>query len=289
MERPDYNRIRLFAENIRLKSLEAVAAAGSGHVGGVFSMAEALAVLYCDGCGAMRVDPENPRRPDRDKLVLSKGHCGPGLFAALALRGFFPMEELLTVNKNGTRLPSHCDMRKTPGVDMTTGSLGQGASTAAGLALADRIAKRGYDTFLVLGDGELDEGQVWEMALFAAQQRLDNLIALVDVNRQQLDGATDGICFLGDIAAKFSAFGWNAAAVDGHDVRAVREAIDRARGSSGAPSAICLETVKGKGWSRLEGQCPAHHSVVTPELFEECKAEIAGRMAGREYAARAVK
>ncbi len=206
------NELRLFAEQIRLYGMRAIASAGSGHIGGMFSMAELLAVLY----GVyLRIDPANPKKPDRDKVVLSKGHCGPGLQAVLALKGFFPMDWLLTVNQNGTRLPSHCDMNKTPGIDMTTGSLGQGASIAAGLALGDKTAKRVFNTYLILGDGELDEGQVWEMALFAAQQKLGNLVACIDANAQQLDGYTKDIASLGDICAKFAAFGWDAVTVTG--------------------------------------------------------------------------
>lgn len=267
---------RIAADEIRLTALRGIAASGSGHVGGIFSMAEALAVLYGS---FVRTDPQQPRNPLRDKVVLSKGHCGPGLYAALALRGFFPPEELKSINRNGTRFPSHCDMRKTPGVDMTTGSLGQGASSAAGLALADKIARRSFNTYVILGDGELDEGQVWEMALFAAQQKLDNLVAIIDANGQQLDGAVDDICSLGNIAAKFTAFGWHAQNLtDGHDVTAIRTAVTAALAATGVPSAIVLNTVKGKGWSQTEGKCPVHHSVVTADALAQAENEIGGRI-----------
>ena len=267
---------RIAADEIRLIALRGIAASGNGHVGGVFSMAEALAVLYGS---FVRTDPHNPRNPNRDKVVLSKGHCGPGLYAALALRGFFPPDELQTINRNGTRFPSHCDMRKTPGVDMTTGSLGQGASSAAGLALADRLARRDFATYVILGDGELDEGQVWEMALFAAQQKLGNLVAVIDANGQQLDGAVSEICSLGDIAAKFASFGWQAQRVaDGHDVSAIRAAVEAALAEKEKPAAIVLDTVKGKGWSHTEGKCPIHHSVVTAELLAQAEEEIGGRI-----------
>ncbi len=273
---PDNDRLRAMAEDIRLVSLRAIAACGSGHVGGVFSMAELLATLY----GAfVRCDPADPSRPDRDKVVLSKGHCGPGLYAALALRGYFPEDDLKTLNSDGTHFPSHCDMRKTPGIDMTTGSLGQGASAAAGLALADKLAGRRFTTYLILGDGELGEGQVWEMALFARQQRLDNLIAFVDANGQQLDGDVKDILDMGDIAAKFASFGWNAATVaDGNDVASIRAAIDAALADrTGVPSAVILKTVKGKGWSELEGKSPVHHSVVSPETLARAEEEIGAR------------
>jgi Transketolase, N-terminal subunit len=275
--RPSDTELRIAADQLRLDSLRGLAGPGSGHAGGILSMAELLAVLY--NC-FVRTDPAEPKKPERDKVVLSKGHCGPGLFAALAARGFFPASELTSINKNGTRFPSHCDMNKTPGVDMTTGSLGQGASTAAGLALADTLAGRDFTTYLILGDGELDEGQVWEMALFAAQQKLDNLIAFVDANGQQLDGDVNGICGLGDIAAKFRSFGWNTLSIDdGHDVTAIRGAIIVALATKGMPTAIVLNTVKGKCWTQLEGKCPVHHSVVTAEMLAQAEEEIGGRIA----------
>lgn len=269
--------LQILAEDIRLASLRAVAACGSGHAGGIFSMAELLAVLY----GAfVRSDPKTPAAPERDKVVLSKGHCGPGLYAALALAGYFPEEELKTLNANGTHFPSHCDMRKTPGVDMTTGSLGQGASTAAGLALSDKLAGRKFDTYVILGDGELGEGQVWEMALFAAHGKLDNLIAFVDANGQQLDGDVKDILALGDIEKKFASFGWNAATVEeGNNVAAIRKAVEAARAHTGSPSAIILKTVKGKGWSRLEGKSPVHHSTVSPDDLRQAEQEIGARRA----------
>lgn len=274
-EKLDDKQLRIMAEDIRLVSLRGIAAYGNGHVGGVFSMAELLAVLY----GAfVRSDCNAPGCADRDKVVLSKGHCGPGLYAALALRGFFPEDDVKTVNSNHTRFPSHCDMRKTPGVDMSTGSLGQGASTAAGLALADKIAKRPFNTYLILGDGELDEGQVWEMALFARQQRLDNLIAYVDANGQQLDGDVKDIMDLGDIAGKFASFGWNAIDVpDGHDVAAIRVATESALANTGTPSVIVLKTVKGRGWSQLEGKSPVHHSAVSAAMLAQAEEEIGAR------------
>ncbi len=280
MHPDEFRKLAIFADEIRLESLRAMAAYGSGHVGGVFSMAELLAVLY----GAvMRTDPARPRDPARDKLVLSKGHCGPGVQAALAIRGFFPLADLQTLNRDGTKYPSHLDMRKTPGVDMSTGSLGQGASAAAGLALADRLAGRDAYTYLILGDGECDEGQVWEMALFAAQQRLRNLVAFVDRNRQQLDGETECICALGDVAGKFRSFGWRAVTAAGHDVAAIVGAIEEIRAGEGCPGVIVLDTVKGRGWSRLEGKPNVHHTALTPALAAEAEGEIAGRLAALKH------
>ena len=197
--------LQIFAAKIRKTALKGLSALGAGHIGGSMSMADLMAVLYG---GVMKHDPQNPKWDGRDWLVVSKGHAGPAVYAALALRGFFPMEQLQTLNRRGTRLPSHCDHRLTTGIDITTGSLGQGASAAAGAALALRMDGKGSRVFLILGDGELDEGQVWEMALFAAHRGLSNLIAFVDNNHLQIDGTTDEVCALGDIADKFRAFGW---------------------------------------------------------------------------------
>ena len=193
--------LRVFAEEIRVETLKELANLGFGHIGGSMSVVELLAVLYGR---EMRLDPQNPQGEDRDKLVMSKGHAGPAVYATLALKGYFPREELLTLNQGGTHFPSHCDRLKTTGVDMTTGSLGQGISTACGLALGNRILGRNDAyVYLVLGDGECDEGQVWEVAAFAAHQMLDHLIAFVDQNKQQLDGSTDDVMYMGDMDDKF--------------------------------------------------------------------------------------
>ncbi len=268
-------RLERFAEEIRVTAMRTIAAYGEGHVGGVLSIADLMAALY-GRC--LNASPGSADDPERDKLVLSKGHCGPALYAALALKGYFPMEELKTMNRLGTRLPSHCDRNRTPGVDMSTGSLGQGASTAAGIALADKILGRGSVTFLILGDGECNEGQVWEMAMFAAQRKLDNLIAFVDRNGQQLDGCTDDICRMGDLAGIFRSFGWDAASVDGHDMAALCGAVDAARSIRGVPSAIILNTVKGKGWEEAEARVPSHYLTVSGEQLRAYEAVSAGRI-----------
>ncbi|MDR0671061.1 MAG: transketolase [Oscillospiraceae bacterium] len=275
--------LRLWAEQIRVAALEEFAALGFGHVGGAMSLVETLAVLYG---GAMRVDPARPAWAERDRLVVSKGHAGPAVYATLALKGYFPREELLTLNKPGTRLPSHCDRLKTPGIDMTTGSLGQGMSTACGLALGQRMDGAGARTFLILGDGECDEGQVWEGALFAPHYKLDNLIAFCDNNGQQLDGYVKNVLDTGDIAAKFAAFGWYAQTVDGHDVGALAEAVARAPAREGAPSMIVLKTVKGKGCPFVEGREFNHHVQFTKE---EMDGALAGARAVLEAAEAAVK
>lgn len=268
-------RLELFAEEIRVTTMRTIAAFGEGHVGGALSIADLLAVLYSR---YLRVDPKNPHKPERDKLVLSKGHCGPVLYATLALKGFFPTDELKTMNRFDTRLPSHCDRNRTPGIDMSTGSLGQGASTAAGIALGDRIQGRACNTYLILGDGECNEGQVWEMAMFAAQQKIDNLIAFVDHNGQQLDGYTDDICHMGDLAAIFRAFGWHAVTVNGHDPEAICTAIEAAQAYKGAPSVLVLDTVKGKGWAEAETRVPSHYMTISKEQLNAYEAVSADRI-----------
>lgn len=260
LAKQEMQELRRFSVRIRMETLRAIASIGSGHVGGALSIADVLAVLYGK---QLRHDPQRPDWAERDWLVVSKGHAGPAVYAALALRGFFPMELLQTLNRLGTRLPSHCDHRLTTGIDMTTGSLGQGASAAAGAALALRMDGKGSRVFLILGDGELDEGQVWEMALFAAHRGLSNLIAFVDNNHLQIDGTTDEVCALGDIADKFRAFGWFAQAVDGHDVEAIDRAVDAAKAQNSQPSVIVLDTVKGCGWSAAAGKVGSHSRTVS--------------------------
>ena len=260
LAKQEMQELRRFSVRIRMETLRTIASIGSGHVGGALSIADVLAVLYGK---QLRHDPQRPDWAERDWLVVSKGHAGPAVYAALALRGFFPMEQLQTLNRLGTRLPSHCDHRLTTGIDITTGSLGQGASAAAGAALALRMDGKGSRVFLILGDGELDEGQVWEMALFAAHWGLSNLIAFVDNNHLQIDGTTDEVCALGDIADKFRAFGWFAQAVDGHDVEAIDRAVDAAKAQNSQPSVIVLDTVKGCGWSAAAGKVGSHSRTVS--------------------------
>ena len=263
--------IEKLAVQIRMNVMKTIGSLGVGHVGGSLSVADLLAVLYGD---AMTYDSRNPQWEGRDWLVCSKGHAGPAVYSALALKGFFPEEELLTLNRPGTNLPSHCDRRKTPGIDMTTGSLGQGASTAAGIAMGMQMDGKTNRVYLILGDGEVQEGQVWEMALFAAQRKLDRLIAFVDYNHIQLDGFTDDICSLGDLKEKFDAFGWFTQDIDGHDVAAISEAIDKARTQEGKPSMIILQTEKGHGWSEIAGKTNGHCPTVSKEQMESALAEM---------------
>lgn len=263
--------LEVFATKIRIETIKEIGNLGFGHLGGAMSIVETLAVLYGE---VMNIDPKNPRWEDRDWLVCSKGHAGPAIYATLALKGYFPMEELMTLNKPGTNLPSHCDRNKTIGIDMTTGSLGQGSSLAVGVALGNRMDGRKSTTYLILGDGEIQEGQVWEAALFAAHQKLDNLIAFVDYNKQQLDGYVSDICELGDVAGKFESFGWHAQDIDGANIKEIYEAIQKAKSTKGKPSVIVLNTVKGKGCCFIEGKVDNHHVTVSKEQMEQALAEL---------------
>lgn len=242
---------------IRIAALNALRARGFGHVGGILSISDLLAVLYGS---VMRYDPKNPDWMERDKLVCSKGHAAPALQAVLALKGFFPEEELKTLNQPGTKLPSHCDRLKTPGIDMTAGSLGQGTSAAVGIALGDALAKRDSKTYLIVGDGELNEGQVWEAAMFTAGKNVKNVMWFIDNNKKQLDGTTDEIMPLFDIRAKFESFGFEALDVDGHDIEALYNAITKP--ISDKPRAIIMDTVKGKGVRDIE-ETVSNHSITT--------------------------
>ncbi|MBQ2819446.1 MAG: transketolase [Clostridia bacterium] len=255
-------QLRVFAEEIRVETLHELAHLGFGHVGGAMSIVELLAVLYG---GEMKINPADPQWEDRDRLVVSKGHAGPAVYATLALKGYFPKEMLLTLNQGGTNLPSHCDRTKTPGIDMTTGSLGQGMSTAIGVALGNKLKKSDAYTYLILGDGECNEGQVWEGAMFAPHFKLDHLIAFVDYNKQQLDGACDDVMYMGDMVDKWTAFGWNTVKINGHDIDAIVKAIADAKAQSGKPTMIILDTVKGNGCELAENTFPCHHINFKPE------------------------
>lgn len=269
--------LQKLALEIRIGIVEQIRARGFGHIGGSLSIADALAVLYGK---VMRYDPQNPRWPERDKLVCSKGHAGPAVYAALAISGFFPYEELKTLNQPGTHLPSHCDKNKTPGVDMTTGSLGQGTSLAVGIALGDKLKGRDSKTYLFVGDGESDEGQVWEAAMFTAAKRLTNIVWLVDDNKKQLDGNTQDVLPLFDLAAKFAAFGFDAQRVDGNDVGQVYAALTAPVGDK--PRAIILDTVKGKGIPEVENTLGNHSMTVAPEVCDKWLAALNAQLAGME-------
>ncbi|MDR2757873.1 MAG: transketolase [Spirochaetaceae bacterium] len=262
------------AKEIRKLTIEEIGTLGSGHIGGAMSIADLLALLYFH---RMKVDPANPRWEDRDQLVVSKGHAGPAVYAALALKGFFPREWLSTLNQGGTRLPSHCDRNLTPGIDMTAGSLGQGFSAALGIALGLRMDEKPSRVYAVIGDGESDEGQIWEGALFAAAQGLSNITAFTDYNKQQLDGYTKDILDLGDLSAKWAAFGWYTQEVDGHDLEALDGAIEKALAQKNAPSMIVMNTIKGKGCFFAEGVEKNHSMAFNLEKAREAIAVLDGK------------
>lgn len=245
------------ARDIRVSTIREIANLGKGHIGGSMSMVELITYLYFH---AMHVQPETPQLTGRDRFVCSKGHAGPVVYATLAEKGYFPKEWLMTLNVGGTRLPSHCDMTKTPGVDFTTGSLGQGASAAAGIALGQRMRKEQSFTYLVIGDGESQEGQIWEMAAFASTQKLGNLIAFTDLNKMQLDGYTKDIVCMDNLETRWLGFGWHVQRVDGHDIAAIDEAVTCAKRVHDRPSMILCDTIKSKGFVFGEG-ITANHSM----------------------------
>ena len=269
MTKEQVKKLEEFALKIRIGTVECIKSRGFGHIGGSLSVADLLAVLYGE---VMHIDPANPKKVDRDKLVCSKGHAGPAVYATLALKGYFPYEKLFTLNQPGTDLPSHCDRKKTPGVDMTTGSLGQGTSTAVGLALGDRLQGRDCRTYLIVGDGEAEEGQVWEAAMFTAAKKLTNLVWIIDWNKKQLDGYVKDINDPGDFQAKFAAFGFDAVTVDGHDVEKLYEALTKK--AEDKPIAIILDSVKGKGVTAVEETMMNHSMKVGPEVFDGWLAEL---------------
>jgi len=259
------------ARDIRRETINCIGNLGVGHIGGCLSVAEVLAELYFD---AMNIDPANPKKPDRDRLIVSKGHAGPAVYSALALRGYFGLDELKTLNKNGTNLPSHCDMNKTPGIDMTTGSLGQGFSIAMGMAAAAKLDKLGITIYTIIGDGESQEGQIWEAALFAGNRRLDNVVAFTDNNKIQLDGWTAEINSLHPLEDKWKAFGWHVQHIDGHNVHEISRAITTAKSVRGFPSMIILDTVKGKGAYFSDNNPDSHSMTVTMEMAQKAVSEL---------------
>ena len=272
----DVKKTKKFAADIRIEMIRCLEHRGFGHIGGCLSIADVLAVLYSD---VMKYDPANPQMEERDRLVVSKGHAGPAVFAALALKGFFPLEELNTLCVGGTRLPSHCDRKRTPGIDASTGSLGQGLSIANGFAHGLKIQKRNPRVYCILGDGEIQEGQIWEAALYAHQYKLGNLIAFVDWNKRQIDGYIDECLDLMDIEEKFRSFGWYAKTVKGNDVEAIREAIDDCqKNQHDLPAVIVLDNIKGSGVPFVEEMSFNHMIPVDKELADRAVAEIEARL-----------
>lgn len=261
------------AKEARKLLIDAIGKAGQGHIGGSLSIIDLVTVLYFD---EMNVDPNNPKMERRDRLVLSKGHAGPGLYCVLALKGYFRTDELDTLNRPHTNLPSHCDMNKTPGIDMTAGSLGQGISCAVGIAKAAKIMGSEEYTYAILGDGESQEGSVWEASMSAAHYKLENLIVFLDYNKLQLDGSIDEIMSLIDPVEKWESFGFNTFRVNGHDLEAISEAISRAKKKKNErPAMIVMDTIKGKGISFVEAEGAGNHSMaISSAQVEKAVAEL---------------
>lgn len=272
MEAIRRKELALMAMKIRTVGLEMVKNARSGHIGGAFSLSEIMSVLYFD---KMNIRPDDPKWEDRDRFVLSKGHCTVALYPTLALRGFFDLELLKTFRKADGHLSGHAEMRYVPGVDMSTGSLGQGFSTAVGMTLAAKVSGKDYYTYAVLGDGEIQEGQIWEACMYAGAHGLDHLIAIVDSNKVQLDGTVHEILDTGDLVAKFNSFGFHTQSIDGHNVEEIANAIDLAKATPGKPHMIIANTIKGKCVSFMEGRSAWHGKTPNDEQFDLAFADLA--------------
>ena len=271
METTKLEMLKEKALNIRLGALKGIHAAASGHPGGSLAIADILAYLYF---AEMNVDPANPKDENRDRLVLSKGHTAPALYAALAEKGFFDKDILKTLRKFGSILQGHPDMKHIPGIDMSTGSLGQGFSAACGIALAGKIDSKDYRVYSIIGDGESEEGQIWEAAMFGAHYKLDNLVAIVDNNGLQIDGKVTEVMNPTPLDEKFAAFGWNVINIDGHDFDQIADALACARATKGKPTAIIAKCVKGKGVSYMEDQVSWHGSAPKDDQYEQAVAEL---------------
>ena len=279
MEKLHGNQLAVMAARARLLGLEAVHTAASGHIGGSLSAIDAITTLYFS---VMNIDPQNPQDPDRDRFVLSKGHCTPALYPVLALRGYFPVEDIKLFRSIKGHYSGHAEMRHVKGVDMSTGSLGQGISAAVGMALAGKVAKKDYRVYVICGDGEIEEGQVWEAAMSAAKYHLDNLCAMVDVNGLQIDGATKDVMPSAPLDKKFEAFNWNVIHVDGHDYDALEKAFAEAAACKGKPTVLLLKTVKGKGVSFMENNAGWHGKAPNDEQYAQAKAELEAKLAELE-------
>ena len=264
-------QMEITATKVRMGIIEGVYNAKSGHPGGSLSIADTLTYLYF---AKMNVDPNNPLMPERDRLVLSKGHTAPALYSVLAHRGFFPVQELKTLRHIGSKLQGHPVYKKVPGVDMSTGSLGQGISAACGMALSGKLSEDYYKVYAVLGDGEIEEGQVWEAAMFAAHYQLDNLVAIVDNNGLQIDGRIKDVMSPYPIDEKFRAFGWHVITIDGHDFNQIEKAFNEAENVSGQPTVIIQKSIKGKGVSFMEDQVSWHGTAPNEEQYNQAMTEL---------------
>jgi len=275
----DMHTLEVVAAKGRLLGLDMVYNCASGHLGGSFSAMDILTILYFD---VMNVDPRDPTNPDRDRFVLSKGHCTPALYPILAQRGFFPEEDLKLFRSIGGHMSGHAEMRHVKGVDMSTGSLGQGISAAVGMALAGKMDKKNYRVYSILGDGEIEEGQVWEAFMSAAKYSLDNLCAVIDVNGLQIDGKTADVMPTEPLDKKMEAFGWNVIQADGHDLAALSAAFEQAKANVGAPTVILAKTVKGKGVSFMENDAGWHGKAPNAEQYEKARGELVAALAEKE-------
>lgn len=263
------------ADKLRLDIIQAVYHAQSGHIGGSFSAAEIIAYLYFH---EMNIKPDYPKWEDRDRFVLSKGHAAPVLYSALAEKGYFPLRELDNLRQFGSILQGHPDMKKTPGIDMSTGSLGQGLSAAAGMAMAGKINQKKYYVYVLVGDGEIEEGEIWETLMSAPKYKLDNLILFLDHNGIQLDGSTKEIMNSESVVDKLKAFNWNVLEIDGHNFRQIDEAVQRAKQRLGKPTAIIANTVKGKGVSFMENQAFWHGKAPNSDQYQQAREELEAKL-----------
>ena len=279
MDFSEKKQLSLKACRVRQLIIEGTFNAKSGHPGGSLSAADVITYLYFK---EMRVDPSNPKWEDRDRFVLSKGHAAPALYGALAVKGFFPEDEMKNLRKPTSFLQGHPDMKGVPGVDMSTGSLGQGVSCAVGMALAGKVAGKDYRVYAVLGDGEIQEGQVWEAAMFAAHKKLGSLMIFVDNNNLQIDGSIDEVNSPYPIPEKFAAFGWNTVEIDGHDFDEIENAIAQAKSVKDKPTAVIMHTVKGKGVSFMENQVGWHGTAPNAEQYEKAMAELQAELSRLE-------
>lgn len=261
----DYEMLQKKAQEIRKLTFQTISYVGKGHLGGSMSLCELMSVLYFS---QMNVRPHEPQWPHRDRLILSKGHAGPVVYSALALKGYFDPEELKEMNKLGTHIPSHCDATRTTGVDVTTGSLGQGFAVSVGIALGAKLDGEELYVYPIIGDGESQEGLIWEAAMLAGNKALDNIIAFVDYNKLQIDDCVDKENSLEPIEDKWRAFGWDVQRADGHDVAAIDAAVSKAKTVKGKPHMIILDTVKGKGISFAEGEITNHSMTISKEMYD---------------------
>ncbi|HEX3027575.1 MAG TPA: transketolase [Clostridia bacterium] len=279
MDKTEKRKLQILACKVRMGAIEGVFNAKSGHPGGSLSAADLFTYLYFK---EMKIDPKDPKNPDRDRFVLSKGHCAPGLYATLALRGYFSVDELKKLRHIGAMLQGHPDMKGTPGVDMSTGSLGQGVSAACGMALAGKMDKKGYRVYSVLGDGEIEEGQVWEAAMFAAHHNLDNLCLIVDNNGLQIDGPVAEVGGPEPIDEKFRSFGFDVQIISGNDFDEIETAFSHAKTVKGKPSVIIAKTVKGKDVSFMENKVNWHGAAPNAEQYEVAMQDLNKVLSGLE-------